>query len=311
MYMSLRKIIVFVVAGFELLVGYASVGQARGSRCEREDFPMIPIQSWARSVWTGACAEPQLRYLWEVKMGNPKGMPIEKIEKETVEKWIYASKDVYRDRPFFPTFGKEGSDEVFRAPVQLFTGCIPDPAGYQIMGICRSNPEKINSRISTAIGQRGLSELVGDTSTDFLILAENSGLAEPAFEGSADILAKNARPNATIDVLDFELASGRTIQVTKNHRFVAPSGEAVRAADLEKSAAVVAADGHSDTIVGIKPAKYVGPTFVLASKRKIHKMVITATEGFLDATNWHPIDDLDLTDKRMARNLIPDHLVAD
>lgn len=308
---NLKNIVVLLIAGIELLAGYASVGKAQGTRCEREDFPMIPIQSWARSVWTGRCAEPQLRYMWEVKMGNPKNMPYEKIEKETVEKWVYVSKDVYRDRPFFPTFGKEGSDEVFRAPVQLFTGCIPDPTGYEIMGLCRSNPEKINVSIAMADGEKSVSEIVGDASSKILVLANDLGSGELAFESTKAIAVKAARQNATIEVLEFDLSSGRSMRVNRSHRFVTAAGSAIRASDLRKSDAILDSHGQPDTVIGIETATYYGPTYVLSSKKGIHKKAITVTEGFLDATNWHQLDDLDLVDKRMARHSIPDHLVAD
>lgn len=281
------------------------------TRCQRDHQFYGPLGA-ARSHWVNVCAQAQLRYLWEEKMGNAKGMAYSKIVEETIDKWSLTPSGELRERPFYPTFGTEGKNDVWKAPRHTLAGCMAgDPTGYQIQGLCRAHPPQINTSFFTKDGLVKLSDIPSGGEISPLVVSHVSATDRLEFEEGPKIKVTPSQDDYQIDTFELVFQSGARTLVTQSHTFIDAARNRVAAKAVRLGQELIAQDGKLDKVVAITDGKYVGKLYTLTPAAASHHGWLSAEQGFLSASFWAEKDDIDYVNDRIYRGSSPKDLLHD
>lgn len=297
-----------VVGLFSLFLEGASF--ASSSRCER-DIDMHGPPAAGRAFWAQYCAPNSLKELWVVKMGQSKNTPYDTIVRKTVSEWAFNNIDTkdFRDRPFYPTYGPNGSKEVWKAPRQYHGVCFSEVPDQYIQGICRAKPPRTNSRILSDSGTVSYAEMAGKTSERLMKVSRNSTADVINLKVAGPMEVKQSDKKMSVKVYTIETETGASVTVGPGHVFVISSGKMKTPKSLGESDFLVKRDGSHDRVVSIASKVIQTHVYYVTLEKAIDSQGMNIEEGYLSATHWYRNDAVNTVNKRIYRHQFPEILL--
>ena len=222
--------------------------------------------------------------------------------------------------PGYPTYGvynpeAANDDDVYthpgdwRAPLKK-SPCEVIPKGYKIVFFCASGCYSPEQSLLFPGGAQSIVEAMGKGYKSVMTLSSSSTIEEPKMkESRISQFITDVVPGRQ-ELLNFEMASGGKLRVTKNHPLVDSSGSVRQAATLKTGDFLVKSGGELDLISNITEEVVFGKVYNVGVDSADPREQIVVAQGYLNGALYYQNQGVKDLNRQLLRTSVASELVS-